>query len=103
MARQKLTVTYVDGRVASAKITPRVEVALEKNFNIGLGTMQNAEGMHAEYLYYMAWAALHYSGQEGKNFEDFLNVLEDVDMVDPKPSEEVIPFPTDQPHVGSLP
>lgn len=79
MPRQRLKITYDDGRVVEAKVTPKVEVAVEKHFNIGLAAIQ--DDMHAEYLYYMGWAAVHHGGMEGDNFEKFLDKLEDVDLV----------------------
>lgn len=85
MARQKLKVTYTDGRVLETKITPKVEVAVEKQFKVGLQSLQG--DAHAEHFYYMAWAGLHYAGQEGKSFEDFLDALEDVEPIDQKKDE----------------
>lgn len=92
MAGQKFLVKYTDGRQIEAKISPRAEVEVERKFGIGLTEMQGA--IHAEYLYYMAWAGLHYSGKEPLSFDDFLNELDDIDPVEVKKPEdaEVDPF-----------
>lgn len=79
MAKMHLKVTYTDGRVLeSVRVTPRAEVAFEDRFNVGMSAA--GDDMHMKYLYYLAWAALHYSGQEGKDFDAFIDVLDDVEM-----------------------
>lgn len=80
----KLKVTYSDGQAVEINAGPRAQVALERNYGITL-----AEGRAMEHLYYLAWAALHFAGQEPKDFDEFLGRIDDVD-----PVEESEPDPT---------
>jgi hypothetical protein len=79
MPRQKLKVVYLDGKEIEAKITPRAEVATERFFERGMAKLQ--DDAHAEHLYYLAWAALHYADKEPRAFEHFLSDIEDIEMV----------------------
>jgi hypothetical protein len=86
----KLKVEYLDGRVVEINAGPRAHVAFERQFDISITEMDRAE-----HVYYLAWAALHFAGQEkDKDFEDFLDRIDEVEKVDG--DEPVDPTPPDQ-------
>ncbi len=85
MPRQKLKITFENGEEFEVKVTPKVEVAVEKYFKVGMQSM--GSDAHAEHLYYMAYVALHHTGKENRSFEDFMNDLEDVDVVGQTPED----------------
>lgn len=83
MSRQKLKITYLDGKTNVVTISPRAEVETERHFDSSMGQFQ--KDAKAQHLYYLAWAAAHASKVEHEGFEEFLNKIEDVDPVeDPK-------------------
>jgi len=101
MARQKLKIIMENGDEFEVKVTPKVEVAVEKYFKIGMQSMGG--DAHAEHLYYMAYIALHYMGKESRSFADFMNELEDVDVIKATPEDDDAndPFTTGQQEISS--
>lgn len=99
MSRQELKVTMADGKEYVVKVTPRVEVEIEKHFGIGLGTLQTDP--HAEHVYYMGWSAMHVAKMYHNDFDTFLDDLEDVEPIkheeDPNDDGVDNPLVTDQP------
>ena len=84
----KMKVTYLDGTEVEINAGPRAEVELERKFNISAAKMDRNE-----HFYFMAWAALKYSGQDPTEFDEFLEKIEDVDNVD-EPEERKGAGPT---------
>lgn len=80
MASIRLKVTYTDGTSREVNAGPRAQVELERKFEVALGALDE-KGTPIEYSYFMAWAALHFAGQEAADFDDFLNRLEEVEQV----------------------
>lgn len=77
----KLKVTYEGGDVVEVNAGPRAQVALERQFGVGIGNAFDEKRM--EYVFYLGWAALHFGGREqDKDFDDFLSRIEDVEAVD---------------------
>jgi hypothetical protein len=85
---KKLTVTFTDGRdPVETKITPRAQVTAERHFSCSIAAMD-----HAEQIYYMVWASLHYSAREPRDFDSFLDVLNDIEPVkEDEQSDDPIP------------
>jgi hypothetical protein len=80
MASRWLEVFYVNGRdPVKVRIGPKAEVMFERHFGISMS--QAGKDISAEHLYYLAWASLRVAGQEGADFESFLDTLEDVEAV----------------------
>jgi len=80
---------FNDGSKYEVKVTPKVEVAVEKHYKKGLKSLN--DDAHAEHLYHMAWIALNYSGMlvnSPQSFDDFLNDLEDVEVITPEEDGE---------------
>jgi hypothetical protein len=73
----KLRVTYTDGTVAEALAGPRAQVACERHFKKPITEIGNSGSI--ETVYFLAWAALHFAGKEPRGFDDFLDVLDDVE------------------------
>lgn len=74
---KKLSVSFTDGRDSIVtKLTPRAQVAAERHFSCSIAAMD-----HAEQIYYMVWASLHYSAREPRDFDTFLDVLDDIEPV----------------------
>ena len=94
-------VDYVDGTRKTATTAPRDEVAFERTYNTGVTAMIETRpdggialnALRLEHLYYLAWSALHRTGQEPRDFDSFLDVIADLDFdldeekdADPTPS-----------------
>lgn len=81
----KVKVTYTDGREVEVRVGPRAEVEVERKFSIAFHECEAFQ-----HLYYAAWAALHFSGQENAEFDAFLDAIEDIVTVE-APAEPVDP------------
>ena len=80
MARQRIKITYDDGKETIVKVTPKVEVQVEAHYGEGLGEL-GKQG-RAENVYRLAWIASKAAGDfTFKDFDDFLEHLEDVEML----------------------
>lgn len=75
MRSKKMSVYYADGRVANVTLTPRAQVMTERHFGASLLELKTVEQ-----AYYMAWAALTSQGLETHDFEEFLNLVDDVEV-----------------------
>ncbi len=87
MSRVKIKIEFTDGNKYEVKVTPKVEVAVEKHYKKGLKSLN--DDAHAEHLYHMAWIALNYSGMspDHDTFDMFLDRLEDVEVISPDENE----------------
>lgn len=80
MASQRLKVGYTDGREVEVIVRPKAMVEVERYYKVNLAS----EGdRRLEHLYYLGWAALHYSGKESNDFEAFLNEVSEVEDITP--------------------
>ena len=102
--KQDITVKYTDGRELTATLGPKQFVEFERHFSTKdrqVSVTDLAESAKAEWLYYLAFLGmklLHANGQhEGAikaSFEDFLDILEDVDLgEDQAPLAETVSSP----------
>lgn len=62
------------------RVGPKADVLFERHFQMSMS--KAGEDISAERLYYLTWAALYAAGKEGRDFESFLDVLEDVEPVE---------------------
>lgn len=90
MAVPKLKVTYLDGTVKTALVGPKQQVALERQFGISVDEAKNAE-----HLYFLAYIGLSQKGEETRQFDDFLDVIAEVDEIE-EDTDELDPTPPAQ-------
>lgn len=93
MAVLRVKVTYSDDKEVEVKVTPKVQLAFERQY--GLGLPQASKDMRNEYLFYLAWRALQFAGHETRDFEEFVDSIDDVDIAgrdaeDPTKSERSV-------------
>lgn len=80
MISLSLSVTTKDGTNRYA-ITPKVQVEFERQYKTGIGRAFQTE-LKAEYIYWLAWKAIHYSGQVVRPFDSWLDEVMDVQLDD---------------------
>lgn len=85
MAVLRVQVTYDDGRELEVKVTPAAQVAFERQY--GMGLPKASQEMRNEYLFYLAWKALQLSGNESREFDDFVSSIDDVAVNGNDPSD----------------
>lgn len=90
MAQMKLKVTYVDGRETEIVVSPKAQVETERHFK----STDQASAQRIESHYFMAWAALHYAGQEPADFDAFLGTIADVEESEQTVEDEAGSDPT---------
>lgn len=81
MIALKLTVVTTDGPESFA-ITPKVQVEFERQYKIGIARAFQDE-LKVEFLYWLAWKAMHYSGRVVKPFDSWLDEIIDVQLEEP--------------------
>lgn len=85
-----LRVVYLDGRnPVDVRIGPKAEVAFERHFKMSM--TKAGQDISAEHLYYLAWTSLHHAGKEPLDFDSFLDVLDDVEAIEPETSVDPTP------------
>lgn len=73
-----MLVTYLDGRdPIKVRIGPKAEVMYERHFGVSLYNAK--QDISAEHLYYLTWCALRSSLKEKLEFDDWLDLVEEVD------------------------
>lgn len=85
--RLKINVTFADGRSETVNVTPAVEVAVERKFEVTL-----AESQRREHVFFAAWTGLRHAGKGFLEFEEFLGTLASADLATDDP--ESSPDPT---------
>ena len=80
MISMTLRVT-MDGRTRDVAVGPRVQVAFEREWKIGMPKAFGTE-QKFEYVYWIAWKALEASGEVVKPFDGWLDQVENVEMVE---------------------
>ncbi len=100
--KMQFEVTYSDGRKVMAVAKPKDFVAFERQFGKSIAEWRTGATM--ESLYYLAWSPLHRSGLEPKDFDGFLDGIDDVELADDEePDTSVDPFPQAPTDEGSAP
>lgn len=88
-----IVVQFVDGSSETVRVSPRVQVAVERHFDMSI-----ADVARAEHLYYAAYMGLKITDRAQGTFDDFLDRVADVDLQDVKPVDPTLPAqPTDEP------
>jgi hypothetical protein len=90
MALLRMKVSYIDGRVEQVTITPKAQVETERHFK----STEGAANQRIESHYFMAWAALHWTGREGGDFDSFLASIADVEELEQTVEGEKATDPT---------
>lgn len=90
MAVLKMNVTYTDGRAIEVIVSPRAQVETERHFK----GIEQAQTQRLESHYYLAWASLHRAGKEAAQFEEFLDLVADVEELNPTEEDEQATDPT---------
>lgn len=73
----KINVTYLDGRVETVNATAKVQVAVERKYDIEL-----FRANRREHVFFAAWTGLRHAGKESLGFEEFIEVLDDASFDD---------------------
>jgi len=68
----RLRVSYVNGEITDAVVSPMAQVAAERHFKGKL------DDHRVEASYFLAWYTLHRSGNEAADFEPFLDSITEV-------------------------
>lgn len=72
-----LEVTFNSGRAVSVLVTPRGEVAFERQFDLPFYEV-NAR---RERMYWLAWQLLTYKGEETRDFDTFISDVTSIEAV----------------------
>lgn len=84
----KVRVVKTDGSIATHDISPRVIVAFERHFKIGMSQAFSKEQKY-EHAFWLAWEAEKQSGAVVKPFDGWLESIQGVDIeVDKLPFDE---------------
>jgi hypothetical protein len=83
-----LTVEHSDGTINTVRVLPVTKVAFERQYSCGIGMLGDSK--REEYVYWLAWDAEHRRGIVVKPFNEWLEGIVDVDVV-----EEAAPFVPD--------
>lgn len=75
----ELKITRADGSSDEAKVSLADLIAFERKFNKSYGDVENAP--HVEYVAFLAWNSLRRTGRETRSFDDFIDVIDGLDVV----------------------
>ena len=79
--RSTAKVTYVDGHVDAAPLTPRVITSCEEHAQ--KEGWEPGEGSKIRQSYYMAYLAQRYAGNTSTPYEQWLDTVDDIDVETP--------------------
>ena len=98
MALQRLCVSiaYSDGHVSRSAITPKVQMAFERQYKTSLAKLTD-DPQATTRLYQLAWESERAGGAIIKDFESWLEEIEAVDIE----NEEIRPFDAARPVIAS--
>lgn len=92
--KMRYKVTYDDGRVVDAVAKPVDIMEYERRYHTSF--MQFGDSTPLEHVYFLAWAPLHRTGQDPREFDAF---MADVDAIEGV--EEETPVPTKRGRSGA--
>lgn len=94
---QKITLTYADGREDTHDFRPPLAdlVAMERHFGVSSQALSNGEA-RIEWIAFIIWQAERRRG-EGRDFDQWLETVVDLDMADTEEAEPVDPTPAPRP------
>lgn len=78
----RIAISYADGRREVVPVSAKVEVLTERKFGMALHECRNHEQ-----FYYIGWEALRAAGKESQDFDDFLDHVSDVELLDAEQAE----------------
>ena len=78
MIELSIAVTMSDGRSDTYPVTPRVQVDFERHFKTSLISAMSDAAM--EHVYWLGWAAMKQSGEVVKLFDEWLNMVDRVEL-----------------------
>ena len=87
----KITLTYLDGTVKEVLPSPRARIETERHFQ-GLGAHNSQEA-----TFYIAWAHLKKTGEVTQEFDQWIDLLADIDetkVEDVRPTQPAQPIAT---------
>ena len=86
----KLKIEYIDGREVELLASARAQVDTERHFH----STDQARAQQIESSFYLAWAALRHTGKESGEYEEWLDKVADVEIVDKTVEDERATDPT---------
>lgn len=75
-------VTYDGGKEVTATTKPIDIMEYERRY--GVSFMQFGEGTPLEHAWFLAWAPLHRTGQDPRDFDAFMSDVDSIDVVEDK-------------------
>jgi hypothetical protein len=81
----RLQIVTKDGVDKIYQITPRIEVAFEREWKGGFHKIFRTEEK-TEHVYWLSWKCIHSNGDTTKSFDDFLDSIESVDILGDDPN-----------------
>lgn len=103
--RIPIRVVYDDGREVRTVAKARDIVEFERRYGIAYSeAMANrAKPGHEEWWYFLAWSPLHRAGLDTRDFEPFIDALDELEVLpDEEEPKDPVPFET-APSDGSSP
>lgn len=82
--RMTYKVTYDGGKEVTATAKPIDIMEYERRY--GVSFMQFGEGTPMEHAWFLAWAPLHRTGQDPREFDAFMTDVESITVVEEKPA-----------------
>lgn len=79
MIAMSLTVV-TDDYTDTVPVTPKVQVEFERQYKVGIAAA--FQDPKVEYMYWIAWKASHAAGKVVKPFDQWLDTVQDVQIVD---------------------
>jgi hypothetical protein len=71
-----IKINYHDADEVVVGLPPKVQIQFEDHFNMSLADMSRAS-----HMYWLAWAAAKHANKETREFDEFLDVIIDVEPV----------------------
>ena len=82
MISMKMDVVLTTGETVSIIVSPKVQVDFERHYKLGIANAFGGDEMRMEYVYYLAWKAMAHVGKTAKTFDDWLDDVADIEMID---------------------
>lgn len=73
----RIAISYSDGRREVVPVNAKIEVEMERKFGRPLHECNTHEN-----FYYMGWLALRAASKESSDFEGFLDIVREVELLD---------------------
>lgn len=100
--RMDFKVTYIDGRVVDAVARPKDIVAFERQYGKSMAAFADKDNLPPmEWLYYLAWSPLHRTRVEPASFDEFLDLVDEIEAVDEVPADPTQPAASGEPSPDS--